>query len=152
MDLSPATRRLLTAGITASLVSGVPSTLWALLTRDSPLAATRAAGTLLPGRRNQPSLIGGALAHFGISTLWIAVLAVADRRWRLDPVRGAVAALGIAALDLGVIGRRYPAIVALPQLPQWADHIVFGATLGTMLRAGPDASDGRPTTTDEAAR
>jgi hypothetical protein len=139
MDLSPSTRRLLTAGVTASLVSGVPSTAWALVTRDSPLAATRAAGTLLPGRRNQPSLIGGALAHFAISTLWITVLGLVDRRWRLNPVRGVAAALGIGALDLGIIGRRYPAIAALPQLPQWADHVVFGATLGTMLRVGTEA-------------
>jgi hypothetical protein len=136
MDSSPAARRLIAAGVTASLVSGVPSTAWALVTRDSPLAATRAAGTLLPGRRHRPSLIGGVLSHFGISTLWVAVLGLVDRRWRLGPVGGVVAALGIAALDLGIIGRRYPAIATLPQLPQWADHVVFGAILGAMLRRG----------------
>lgn len=139
MELSPSTRRLLTAGTTASLVSGVPSTMWALITPNSPLAATRAAGTLLPGRRTRPSLIGGALAHFAISALWITVLGLLDRRWRLGPGRGVVASLGIAALDLGIIGRRYPAIAGLPQLPQWADHVVFGATLGAMLRVAPDA-------------
>jgi hypothetical protein len=45
-----------------------------------------------------------------------------------------VAGLGIAALDLGVIGRRIPAIRALPQGRQWADHVAFGLTVGIVLR------------------
>ena len=37
-----------------------------------------------------------------------------------------------AALDLGVVARRYPAIRALPQGPQWADHLLFGAVVGRL--------------------
>ena len=132
MGLSP--RRAVAAGITAALISGLPSTLWALIIGADPLAATRAAGTLVPGERTRPNLIGGVMMHFAISSMWTTAFALAGRRWRLNPIGGAVAGLGIAALDLGVIGRRYPAIAALPQLPQWADHIVFGVALGGVLR------------------
>ena len=45
---------------------------------------------------------------------------------------GTLAALGIAALDLGV-GRRIPRVRALPLLPQIADHVAYGATVGYVL-------------------
>jgi hypothetical protein len=48
---------------------------------------------------------------------------------------GALAGAAIAALDLGVIARRYPAIHALPQAPQLADHVLFGGTVGAVLDA-----------------
>jgi hypothetical protein len=48
-------------------------------------------------------------------------------------VWGALAGLGIAALDLGLIGRRFPRVRALPQLPQVADHVAYGATVGAVL-------------------
>jgi hypothetical protein len=53
--------------------------------------------------------------------------------------------LGIAALDLELIGRRYPHIAALPRLPQWLDHMAFGALLGAMLGrpASPDVRNRR---------
>jgi hypothetical protein len=44
---------------------------------------------------------------------------------------GAVAGAAIAALDLGVIATRYPALAALPQTPQWADHLVFGVVVAS---------------------
>lgn len=47
--------------------------------------------------------------------------------------RGAVAGLAIAALDLGVIGRRLPRVCALPLVRQFADHAVFGAIAGVLL-------------------
>jgi hypothetical protein len=43
------------------------------------------------------------------------------------------AGAAIAALDLGLVARRFPAIRALPQAPQWADHLMFGAVLGAVL-------------------
>ena len=43
--------------------------------------------------------------------------------------------MAIAALDLAVIGRRIPAIRALPQGRQWADHVAYGLTVGLVLRA-----------------
>jgi hypothetical protein len=39
----------------------------------------------------------------------------------------------IAAVDLKIAGRRYPAIQELPQVPQWLDHVAFGAIVGAML-------------------
>jgi hypothetical protein len=45
-----------------------------------------------------------------------------------------VAGLGIATLDLAVIGRRIPAIRALPQGRQWADHVAYGLAVGVELR------------------
>ena len=105
----------------AIVLSGVPSTAWTVLTRGDVLASTRAAGTLLPGGR--PSVARGLVAHVAISTFWWAVL----RPLRGRPLAGAVAGLGIAAVDLGVVGRRVPAIQALAQPPQVADHAAFGA-------------------------
>lgn len=109
-------RRLL-AGI---VLSGAPSTAWALLRGDDVLASTRAAGTIL----GRPTLVRGLVAHVAISTLWWAVLG----RLRLGRAGGALAGMAIAALDLGVVARRaFPAVAGLPQLPQVADHALFGA-------------------------
>lgn len=57
--MEPSPRRVVAAGVTAALISGLPSTLWALITGATPLTATRAAGTLVPGKRTRPNLIGG---------------------------------------------------------------------------------------------
>ena len=46
---------------------------------------------------------------------------------------GVAGGLLIAALDLGVIGRRLPAIRSLPQPRQWADHVAYGLTVGAVL-------------------
>jgi hypothetical protein len=118
------------ATATAALLSGVPSTVHALATGADPLAATRAAGTVLPGGR--PGLVRGALSHVGISAFWGGVLAGVLPR-RRTALWGAVAGLGIAGLDLGLIGRRFPAIRALPAIPQVADHVAFGAIVGALL-------------------
>lgn len=131
--MGPSIQDVIRAGALAGAVGGLPSTLWAVLTSDDPLAATRAAGTLLPGRREQPGLVAGTVAHVGVSAAWTVVFGLAARRWRLTALSGALAGLGIAALDLEVIGRRYPAITALPQAAQWADHVAFGAILGHTL-------------------
>jgi hypothetical protein len=53
---------------------------------------------------------------------------------RAEPAWGVVAGLGIAALDLTVIGRRIPVIRALPQRRQWADHVAYGLAVGLVLR------------------
>ena len=122
------------AALVAGVLSGAPSTLHALVTGGDVLAATRAAGTLLPGRHDRPGVLAGAVAHGAVTVWWVGVLAVVSRGRRLGPWRGALAGAGIAALDLGVIApRRAPAIVALPQAPQWADHLAFGALVGATL-------------------
>ena len=122
------------AALVAGVLSGAPSTLHALVTGGDVLAATRAAGTLLPGRRDRPGVVAGAVAHGVVTVWWVGVLALVTRGRRLGPWRGALAGAGIAALDLGVIApRRSPAIAALPQAPQWADHLAFGALVGASL-------------------
>jgi hypothetical protein len=119
----------------AAVVSGTPSTVQALIHGRSPLAALRAAATLVPAgaRRSGIAEVGTGLAvHAAISLGWTAVLAAALPR-RRTVLWGAVAGGVIAALDLGVVGRRIPAIADLPLVPQVADHVLFGATVGLAL-------------------
>lgn len=109
----------------AGALSGVPSTVHALVTRRPLLDAARAAGALV----GRPSLPRGAVAHTATTLAWTAVLA------RVLPERhevawGAVAGAAISALDLAVAERHFPAIAALPVLPQLADHVAFGALVG----------------------
>ncbi|HEV2060600.1 MAG TPA: hypothetical protein VGR11_14685, partial [Solirubrobacteraceae bacterium] len=47
----------LAAGAVAAVLSGAPSTLYALATRTSPLEATLAAGTLLAPRERRPVVL-----------------------------------------------------------------------------------------------
>ena len=124
----------LVAGAVAAVVSGAPSTLHALLTRSSPLAATLAAGTLLLPRERRPLVLVAAAVpvHVALSLGWALVLSVLLPR-RRTVAWASVAGLAIAALDLGVVGRRYPRIRALPQLPQVLDHVAYGATVGVVL-------------------
>jgi hypothetical protein len=124
----------LVAGAVASALSGVPSTLHALLRGIDPLEASLAAGTLLlPGEQRPSRLLPAALvAHGALSLGWALVLAAALPRRRT--VAWAVAGgLVIAALDLGVVGRRFPRIRALALLPQVLDHVAYGATVGCVL-------------------
>jgi len=119
----------------AGLLSGVPSTAEALLRGRDPLAATRAAGTLLPGRRRRPGVVAGAAVHTGMSLLWTAVLTPVLRGRRHPVLAGAVAGVAIAALDVGLVARRwFPSVRALPPAPQWADHLAFGAVVGACAR------------------
>ncbi|AEK44546.1 hypothetical protein AMES_5837 [Amycolatopsis mediterranei S699] len=115
------------------MVSGIPSTAHALLTGRDVLAATRAAGTLLPGRRTRPGVAAGLIAHVVVSAAWTGVLAAIARHHRLRAGGGAIAGLAIAALDLGIAARAYPAVRALPRGPQILDHLVFGAVTGALL-------------------
>ena len=107
------------AGALAAVGSGAPSTLHALLVRASPLEATLAAGTLLLRQETRPlPLVLAAIpAHLAISLSWGVVLALTlPRRWTVAV--GGLSGLGIAALDLGVLGARFPRIRALPLWPQ----------------------------------
>ena len=125
------------AGAVAATVSGAPSTVVALATGVDPRQSVWAAATILRPRRPPPAgfggLVLGGLAHLMVSAAWTAAFVAVARRWRMTATRGAIGGLLIAALDLGVIGRRLPAVAALRQGPQWADHVVFGAVLGRLL-------------------
>lgn len=116
----------------ASVVSGAPSTVHALATGRNVFDAARAAGTLLPGRRDRPGLVAGLIVHFGISAFWGLVLARVLPR-RHTTAWGAFAGLAIAAVSLPTIGRRRHAIAALPRVPQWIDNVAFGAAMGAVL-------------------
>ena len=110
-------------------MSGAPSTVHALATGRSPLAAARAAGALL----GRPGLVRGGLAHAATTLLWSTVL-VAVLPPGQEVGGGLAAGAAIHALDLGVIGRRVPAIAELPQVPQLLDHLAFGLAAGLTLR------------------
>jgi len=124
----------LPAGLVAALLSGAPSTAHALVTGRSPIEGALAAGTLLlpRERRPVPLLLAAVPVHLALSLGWAFVLAVGLPR-RRTAAFGALAGLGIAALDLGVIGRRFPRIRALPQAVQVADHLAYGASVGAVL-------------------
>ncbi len=129
-------RATLEAGLVAAVASGIPSTAITLLRGESVLDGARAAGAIaLPGERRTWVLLAAAVpVHLALSLGWAAVLARVLPRGR-EPRWGAAAGVAIAALDLGVIGRRIPAIRTLPQGRQWADHVAFGVSAGLVLHA-----------------
>jgi hypothetical protein len=122
------------AGLVAAVLSGAPSTVHALVTRQDPLAATRAAGAvLLPDeQRTGPLLAAAVPVHLALSLGWGVVLAATLPR-RHTTAWGAVAGLAIAALDLNVPGRRTARIRELQTKPQVADHVAFGITVGATV-------------------
>ena len=117
----------LRAGLPAALLSGLPSTAYAVLLQCDPLEATVAAGSiLLPRERRRIRLLAAAIpVHFALSAVWTVGIAVVLPR-RNPLAEGTLAGLIIAALDLGVIGSRFPRIRALKTGPQIADHVAFG--------------------------
>lgn len=137
------------AGAVAAVLSGAPSTLWALLTRTDPLAPSLAAGSMLLPATTQRArlLVAAAVVHGALALGWAQVLGAAPGPW-LRPqstagraLRGSVAGLVIAALDLGLAhgprSSRLARVRALPLLPQLADHLAFGAVVGALLAHPP---------------
>ena len=124
--------RVIVAAAWAAALSGAPSTAHAAMTGRDPLEATKAAGTiLLPQEtRTLPLVAAAAPVHLALSLGWALGC---DRAGVRGVLRGAAAGLAIAALDLGVIGRRFPRVRALPLAPQVADHLVYGAIVGAVL-------------------
>jgi hypothetical protein len=137
-----ATPPALQAGLAAAVTSGAPSTLVTLARGEDVLAGARAAGTLLlpRERRTLPLLAAAVPVHLALSLAWALALDRALPRGR-EPVLGVLGGLAIAVLDLGIVGRRLPAIRALPQGRQWADHAAYGLTVGVVLgrRRGVDS-------------
>ena len=127
--------RVLRAALTAAALSGIPSTAYAVATHRDPLEAAYAAGSIVLRRETrQRRLLAAAVpVHLGISLAWTVAL---DRLGARGAQRGAVAGLAIAALDVGVLGRRFPRVQALPIVPQLADHAAFGFVAGHLLAAG----------------
>jgi hypothetical protein len=125
--------RVIRAAAWAAALSGIPSTAHAFATGRDPFEAARAAGTiLLPWETRPRRLFAAAVpVHLGISLAWTIVL---DRAGVRGALRGGIAGLAIAALDLGVAARRYPRIRKLPLGAQLADHAAFGAVAGRLLQ------------------
>jgi hypothetical protein len=123
------------AWLAATLLSGLPSTAWALLTGADALEPTRAAGSmLLPGETSTGKLIAAAaVVHPVVSAFWALLL------WRFLPRRATLewallAALLIALLDLKLIAPLFfPRVAALDFWPQLADHFMWGAAFGIAL-------------------
>lgn len=121
------------------MVSGAPSTVWAIARHEDPLAATRAAGQLLVQRGDAVLFAAGAV-HAAMSLGWAGVLA------RVMPERlsagraaafGAAAGAVIATIDLTgahvAPGQRWAGVRDLPVAPQLADHVAFGVCVALVL-------------------
>ena len=136
----------------AATLSGLPSTLHALVTERSLIAAvryvrdtTRAVGTLIPPGR--PGFGRGLAVHLAVSMLCGEALAWTLPRGHSLPW-GASAGLAIGVLNVGVIGRWFPAIRGLPFGPQLADNVMFGIVFAVALdqqdRHDPGSPDSLP--------
>jgi hypothetical protein len=126
-------RDVFTAGLAGAVFSGVPSTVVTLAKGEDVLDGARAAGAiLLPRETRTPVLLAAAVpVHLALSLGWAAAIAALPRQ---GPLTGLAAGMVIAAVDLELIGRRLPAIRALPQGRQWADHAAYGLVVGQWLR------------------
>jgi hypothetical protein len=135
MTAMPLSGDAIAAGLAGAVLAGIPSTAVALARGDDVLEGARGAGAIvLRGEHSTPALLAAAVpVHLALSLGWAVVLERALPRGA-EPAAGAAAGLGIAALDLLVIGRRIPAIRALPQPRQWADHLAYGLAVGVALR------------------
>jgi hypothetical protein len=126
---------LVRAWLAATLLSGLPSTAWALLTGADLLEPTRAAGTMLLPAQTQTwkLVVAAAIVHPAVSAFWAIVLWLAlPRRATLE--WALLASVLIALLDLKVIAPAFfPRVAALEFWPQLADHLMWGATFGIAL-------------------
>ena len=126
-------RDLLYAWLLATVLSGIPSTFWALLTGRDPLEATRAAAAMV----SMPdSIAAAALVHASVSLFWSVLL------WLVLPYRhttlwAILASVAIAFLDLRLIAPVFfPEVAALELWPQLADHLMCGACVGLAFQYG----------------
>lgn len=137
--MTPAVR----AGLLAAVVSGIPSTFYALVTRRPLLEATEAAGSiLLPDEIRANRLVPAAgVVHVALSLFWSHVLARTLPRGR-PLLWGPAAGITIAVLDLLIMGRLWEKIRQLPLVPQFADHVAFGLVVAWSLDASGGARAG----------
>ena len=86
-------RDLLYAWLAATVLSGIPSTLFAVATGADPLEATRAAGAMVA---RPDSIVAAGAVHFAVSLFWASVLWLVLPR-RHTTVWALAAAAAIAA-------------------------------------------------------
>lgn len=128
-------RELFWAWLPATVLSGLPSTLWALVTGGDALEATRAAGAMLLPRATDTLTLfaAAAVVHSLVSVFWTLVFGSLLPRQNVTPwaIAGSAA---VALLDLLVIAPLFfPPVAALAFWPQFADHLLWGALLGGTL-------------------
>jgi hypothetical protein len=128
-------REVAIAGGAATLLSGIPSTVYALVTGRDVLEATRAAGAMLIAAESSGTALfaAAALVHVCVSFFWAAtVVGVLPRKAVVEWAIAASAAIGW--LDLRLIAPAFfPEVAQLEIAPQMADHLMWGATLGIAL-------------------
>lgn len=130
-------RVVIEATVLAATFSGVPSTFYALIKSRSvgsaavyAYDATRAVGTLVPPGR--PGFRRGVVVHLAISLLCGEALArTLPRAYCIE--WGAAAGFVIGVINVGVIGRAFPAISQLPLMAQLADNVMFGTVFAAVL-------------------
>jgi hypothetical protein len=133
-DMDSEIKQVVMAGLIAGVVSGLPSTGYALLRGDDPLESTLAIGSLVTKSDDERVLVAAALPVHLAASLWWAVLltyALPDRKRSL---MGGFAGVAIALFDLRVVGRMFPRIHRLSLGAQIADHAAFGAIVGALTR------------------
>ena len=130
-------QRVIEATLLAAALSGLPSTLIAFIKQRSLRSAavyaydaTRAVGTLVPPGR--PGFGRGVVVHMAMSVLCGETLARTLPRDH-SAEWGAAAGLLIGVINVGVIGRSFPAIAGLPLVPQLADNVMFGTVFASAL-------------------
>ena len=140
-----AKRDLFYAWLAATLLSGIPSTVYALVTGGDALEATRAAGAMV-GRPD--SIVAAGAVHAAVSLFWTSLL------WLVLPLKhttlwALAASAGIAVLDLRIIAPVFfPEIAALAFWPQFADHLMWGACVGLPLEYRSRAASARSRSAD----
>jgi hypothetical protein len=123
------------AWLVATLLSGLPSTTHALLTGGDPFEATRAAGAMLISASASPLALfaAAAIVHSVVSLLWTVLFGLFLPERHVLPWALMGSSL-VAWLDLQLIAPLFfPSVAALPFWPQFADHLMWGLCLGTVL-------------------
>jgi hypothetical protein len=124
----------LVAGSWAAVLGAIPSTVYGLATGQVSETTLAAGSILLPKERRRSTLgLAAVPVHLGLSFGWGVIASLILPR-RSTSAWGVALGAAIAALDLGVIGRRFPRIQALPPVPQIADHLAYGLVVGLVLK------------------
>jgi hypothetical protein len=129
-------RTLAWAWLMATMFSGAPSTLLALLTGGDVGKATWAAGGMLisPDAPRPALFAAAALVHGSVSAFWTLVGGcLLPRRHTLAWALAFSAAIGLLALKV-IAPLAFPGVAALAFWPQMADHLMWGACLGVTLQ------------------
>lgn len=141
----------LIAGGIAGVVSGIPSTVYLLLTEGDLFASLNALVAMVTSSELPvlSRICVAAAVHLAVSVFWASVLVLLMPR-RAPMIGALIASAVIAFVDLKLIAPSFFAeAAALAFIPQLADHLAWGATVGAVLRMrsgtpDPRSGDRRP--------